>query len=429
MSNTKPHSTHDGNASALAELLAGRVMAMCDFVAEHTEVPGEITRRYLTPPTHQVHALIRSWMDELGMDSRIDAVGNLIGHLPAETNDHQAKRLLIGSHIDTVPAGGRYDGVLGVMVGLAAVQCLQGTALPFGVDVIALSEEEGIRFRLPYIGSAALCGCFQPDWLQRTDSQGTSLASAIQQYGLRLSDLDETGYSTDQIIGFLEPHIEQGPLLASVDCPLGVVEAIAGQSRLLVRFTGRAGHAGTTPMQLRHDALVASARWIDQIDDQAKRIDGLRLTVGQCSVSPGARNVIVGQCDLSLDIRHAEDAARIRGVEMAEQLGDSIARANQVEFETLENQSQPASTMDRDLCDAIRRSLRVKGCDEFSLVSGAGHDSAMMSTKFPTAMLFLRQRRGISHHPDEDVDIDDVALAIDVLATTIKQIASENHAS
>ena len=258
--------------------LTDEVLARCDALAGYTEEPGMITRPFPSEAMRGVHACLRSWMEAAGMTVNRDAAGNMIGHYPGA--DEKARTFLIGSHLDTVPNAGKYDGILGVLLGVAAMQALQAKRLPFAVDVVAFCEEEGIRFRTPYFGSLALSGRFDAKLLERTDAAGISLSDALRSFGLDPARIHEAAYSANKALGYLEVHIEQGPVLESRNLPLGIVEAIVGQSRLWLHFEGKAGHAGTQPMDLRHDALTAAAEFLLAVEQQARSVEGLRATVG-----------------------------------------------------------------------------------------------------------------------------------------------------
>ena len=235
---------------------AEKIIARCREIALCTEVTGETTRTFLAPSMHKVHALLRGWMEAAGMSVWIDAIGNLRGVYPG--ND-SAGRLIIGSHLDTVPNAGAFDGILGVVLGVALVEELHGEHLPFAIEIVGFSEEEGVRFGKPYLGSMALAGTLDDQALQRKDAQGISVEAAIRDFGLDPSQLP-TAVLSDDAFAYLEVHIEQGPLLESEDLQLGIVTAIVGQTRMQLRFSGQANHAGTTPMHLRHDAMASRCR-------------------------------------------------------------------------------------------------------------------------------------------------------------------------
>ncbi len=246
-------------------------------------------------------------MEAAGMTVQVDAIGNIRGFWPGPTPE--SPRLLIGSHLDTVPNAGAFDGILGVVLGVAIVEELKGQHLPFAIEVIGFSEEEGVRFSKPFLGSLALVGNLDAETLARTDRSGISVAEAIQAYGLDPMQLP-AAVLANETFAYFELHIEQGPVLESEDISLGIVEALVGQTRMELVFAGQANHAGTTPMHLRHDAMAAAAEWIVAVEDYASSQNGLVATVGKMEATPGAGNVIAGHVTASLDVRHADDNVR-----------------------------------------------------------------------------------------------------------------------
>ena len=402
--------------------LASECLARCDELATCTETPGQITRGYLTPPMHAVHAAATGWFEDVGMTVRVDAAGNLIGTRPCSEPD--AKTLLIGSHLDTVPDAGRFDGILGFVAGIAVVKALQGVNLPFAIDVIGFSEEEGVRFSTPYLGSRAVTGGFQAHWQDLVDSHGHSMRQVIESFGLVFDEIPLAVYPPDRVLGFIEAHIEQGPVLSRMNLPVAAVESIAGQSRLKMLFHGRAGHAGTTPMTPRADALVAAAQFILAVSQHGQATDGLRATVGSIKAAPNVRNVIPGDVEVSLDVRHSNDSVRANAVTKLCELARRC-KSDGLTFTITERQEQPASAMDSSLTNLLCQSIIDSGHDAFSMLSGAGHDAVVMAERFPTAMLFIRQPNGVSHHPDEDVELRDVAIAIEVLTRFVQQLADQ----
>src|SRR5713101_703676 len=290
---------------------AETVISRCQTLARFSEDPGSTRRTFLSPPMRDCHREIASWLSPLAVSVTIDAAGNLRGLYP--TNHPNAPRLLIGSHLDTVPDAGAYDGILGVMLAISLVESLKGRRLPFAIEVIGFSEEEGVRFGVPFIGSRALVGRLDEELQSRRDSNSVSVQEAIQSYGLKPSEI-LAATLREGVLGYLEFHIEQGPVLEHRELPLGVVEAIAGQTRMEFIFTGVANHAGTTPMALRRDALVAAAEWALAVEREAREISGLVATVGALEAKPGATNVIAGECRATLDVRHESDATRTRSV-------------------------------------------------------------------------------------------------------------------
>lgn len=401
--------------------LAAEALRRCDLLAQCSEEQGRITRRFLTPPMRDVHAQVGGWMRELGMAVRVDDAGNLIGR---RATPKGGKTLIIGSHLDTVPGAGRYDGVLGVILGLAVVEALRSVPLPFNIDVIGFSEEEGVRFGEPYLGSSAVAGCFAEDWLDRPDANGVTVREAIATFGGNPDRLHECCYSADQVLGFIEPHLEQGPVLESLQQPVGVVTAISGQSRLAVQFLGAEGHAGTTPMIGRRDALVAAAEFIGLVRQTALQHDDLRATVGKMDVAPGAANVIPGSAVLTLDVRHPHDEVRRNAVDTMLQGAQAIAQREGCRFAVVRSCDQPSAPVDPQLTEHLEAAAAESTGHTHRLPSGAGHDAVVMAQRYPMAMLFLRHPGGISHSPEERVEMADVAVGIRVLTRAIERLAS-----
>ncbi len=353
---------------------------------------------------HAVHAHLRAWMEQAGMSVVTDHAGNLRGTYPAARPS--SPRLFIGSHLDTVPRAGAFDGILGVVLGVALVERLGGRRLPFEIEVIGFSEEEGVRFGVPFIGSRALIGDVDDQLL-------TMIADAIAAFGLDSKRINEAR-AADGALGYLEFHIEQGPVLESLDLPLGIVETIAGQSRFDVLFEGRANHAGTTPMHLRHDALTGAAEWINTVEREARAVPGAVATVGRVNASPGASNVIPGSVTASLDIRHASDDVRHDLVTRLLRCAKQIAADRCLTVSWEQRLDQAAVAMDSTLVQMLERAVASTGRPVHRMSSGAGHDAMIVARRMPAAMLFLRSPGGISHHPDETVMAADVDAALEV---------------
>jgi allantoate deiminase len=396
------------------------VVSRCDILARFSEEPDRLTRTFLSEPMRPLHEQLGAWMRAAGMEVRIDAIGNLIGHYPGD--EPEAPILLVGSHVDSVPDAGKYDGILGVLLGVALVQSWRGKRYPFAVEVIAFSEEEGIRYRTPYLGSAAVAGRFDPAWLERRDAAGISMAEAIRRFGLDPARIPEAAYRPEQLLGYLEVHIEQGPVLESWGLPVGVVEAIAGQSRYGFRFLGKAGHAGTLPMELRQDALAAAAEFVVAVEAAARARDGLRATVGALTVAPGAVNVVPGEVTLSLDVRHARDEVREEATAALLHHAASIASRRGVRFVIERAEHYPAVPADPRLTELLAAAVHAQGLPAQRMVSGAGHDAAVMATVAPMAMLFVRSPGGVSHHPDEAVLDADVGIALEVMQRFVSSL-------
>lgn len=343
------------------------------------------------------------------MTVSLDSAGNLRGYYQGLHSD--APRLLIGSHLDSVPCAGAFDGVLGVVLGIALVESLNGRRLPFAIEIAGFSEEEGVRFGVPFIGSRALIGSVDAALLEKKDARGCTVAQAIRDFGLDPSGMPEAALKRP-VLGYLEFHIEQGPVLDELGLPLGIVEAIVGQVQARVSFRGRANHAGTTPMHLRHDPVAAVAEWILAVEREALATPGLVVTVGRVEAFPGASNVIAGEARASLDVRHASDAHRTSGFDRIMEVANEIAERRGLKLECSASQHQPAVACDPNLVLAMENAVGRAGFPLRRMTSGAGHDAMILAQKVPVAMLFLRSPDGISHHPDERVLPGDVAAAL-----------------
>jgi allantoate deiminase len=398
------------------------VIAECSRIAAMTEEPGRITRRFLTAPMHVVHAHLRDRMEAMGMIVHVDAAGNVRGLWQPPNGN--GKRLLMGSHIDTVPDAGAYDGVLGVVMALEWAQIAQELKSPLGIEVIAFSEEEGVRFGAPFIGSRAVAGRFDLGLLDMKDSEGITLAEAIRAFGLDPAEIHRAALD-ESAIGFVEIHIEQGPVLEAEDVSLAVVTGIVSQTRLSLEFTGQANHAGTTPMRLRHDALAAAAEWITQVESLARATDGLVATVGKVTVKPNAANVVPGVVDVSLDVRHAHDASRISAVEKLIESANDLAERRGLALQRTDRLDQPAVPMDERLTSFLADAIEATGMPVMQMPSGAGHDAMVLAARVPTAMLFLRSPGGLSHHPAESVLEEDIEVALNVGSKFLERMAAD----
>jgi allantoate deiminase len=402
---------------------AEEVIARCRKLAHFSEDPGSTRRTFLSAPMHDCHREIAAWMMALGVEVRIDAAGNLRGFYAGA--ESKAPRLLLGSHLDTVPNAGAFDGVLGVVLAVALLEALDGRQLPYGIEIVGFSEEEGVRFGTPFIGSRALTGRLDKKLLSRKDPRGISVRTAIEEFGLNPQEIPLAALG-DGILGYVEFHIEQGPVLEALKLPLGVVDAIAGQSRLEFTFVGRANHAGTTPMHLRYDAIAGAAEWITAVEREANKVPGLVATVGAIEAQPGATNVIAGEARLTLDVRHGLDQVRTRAVENLIREGEEIAKRRGLSIGQNIVLSQSAVVMDPFLIHEIEQAIREAGCEPRHVVSGAGHDAMILAEKVPAAMIFLRTPGGISHDPAESVAIEDVAKAIECGLHLLDQLSSSS---
>ncbi|MEN3283017.1 MAG: allantoate deiminase, partial [Solirubrobacteraceae bacterium] len=323
-----------------ASRYATTVLERCDALAEFSDDPGRLTRRFATPAWRAAGEAVEAWMHEAGMATRRDAIGNVIGRLEGAG----AGTFVLGSHLDTVVDAGRYDGPLGVLVAIACAQRLrdEGREPPLALEVVAFADEEGVRYGTAYLGSATLAGTLDRALLERTDVNGISMADAIAAIGGDATALDGARRDPVDLLGYCEVHIEQGPVLEEEDVPVGVVTAIAGQTRARVTFAGSPGHAGTVPMEMRHDALPAAAEWILAVEEAARAGEGLVATVGDARIDPGAANVIPGQVILALDVRHADDGARAAAAAQLRERADAIARARGLRSAWTPMQDNPA---------------------------------------------------------------------------------------
>jgi len=411
----------DIEAIAAATLLMGRV----EQLATLTEVPGMLVRRSFTPQATEANRLVGAWMREAGMEVRTDAVCNLIGRYEGTTP--VAKTLILGSHLDSVRDAGRYDGPLGVLAALACAEHLHraGRRLPFALEVIAFTDEEGLRFRTSYVGSSATSGAFDPAWLEIADADGITMATAIRSAGGDPTAIRSCRYDPDRVLGYCEAHIEQGPALEDLDLPVGVVSAISSQERATVTFIGVAGHAGTVPMRLRHDALCAAAAFVLAVEATAAGTPGAVATVGQLSVSPGASNVIPGSATLSLDVRHRDDAQREALARTLRDAAEGIAAEREVRMDWQPVQQTAATPCAPALVEILAGAIESLGIPAHRLPSGAGHDGVPLSRLTQVAMLFVRCAGGISHNPAESVAVEDVAVALEVLWRALDRLATD----
>ena len=409
---------------ALADGLAGArtVLERADELASRTASSTGIDRFYLTPEHAQVNAIVGSWMREARMRSWQDPAGNQCGRLEGEVPGLPA--LLLGSHLDTVPGAGRYDGVLGVLVAIAVVARLDPGALPFAVEVAAFGDEEGARFGTTLLGSRALAGTWQPEWVDLVDSRGETLQEAALTFGLEPERIGEAAREPDSLIGYLEAHIEQGTRLEAAGRSLGVVTGIAAARRFLLTLTGHAGHCATPP-KLRRDALLGASEAILAIERIAGE-QGSPATVGHLGVRPDAVNVIPGVAEFSLDLRDETDEARDETWALLRAEVERIAAARGLTLGVVATHEAPAVRASAGLAGAVRAGIRSTGdAAPIELFSIAGHDAMALATLTDVGMLFVRCGGGVSHHADEAVTAADVADAIDALHAAVLALAAE----
>ena len=411
-------------ATASAGAHAQRALARCDELGRISEEPGRLTRRFATPALKEANSTVLRWMEEAGMESGQDNVGNVVGRYAADAEDRPV--LLLGSHLDSVRDAGRFDGPLGVVVALECVQRLhsEGRRLPFHVEVIGFADEEGVRYNTAYLGSKVVAGTFDPGYLDRADGDGITMREAIRSFGGDPERLADDARDPSQLLGYVEVHMEQGPVLEAEDLAVGVVSGIAGQSRVSVGFTGVAGHAGTVPMGLRRDALAGAAEWLGEVERRAQKDGDLVATVGVITAEPGASNVIPGRTHMTLDVRSADDPRRAQARDDLREAAETIAAKRGLERNWDVVQETSAVACSPELTSLLLEAVREAGRPERSMPSGAGHDAAALAAVTPVAMLFVRCAGGVSHNPAEDVAASDIEAAIDVLSIFLDRLAA-----
>jgi beta-ureidopropionase / N-carbamoyl-L-amino-acid hydrolase len=412
--------------------LGNTIWDWCESLGEHSDpeykTQGQLTVTYLTPAHRAVSDQLGAWMRECGFDDiSVDAVGNVVGVYFGE--DRNAKRLLTGSHFDTVRNAGKYDGRLGILVPMLCVRELkaQGKRLPFGIEVVGFSEEEGQRYKATFLGSGALIGQFNGAWLEQQDAIGVTMRSAMQQAGLKAADIAGITRDAANYLGFVEVHIEQGPVLNALDLPLGVVTSINGSVRYTGEVVGMASHAGTTPMDTRRDAAMAVAELALFMERRAASAPNVVATMGMLNVPGGSMNVVPGKCQFSLDMRATTDAARDACAAAVLAELSAICQRRGVSH-TLEQTMQAAAAPSAPALQAHwEHAVAAMGLPVFKLPSGAGHDAMKLHEVMPQAMLFVRGgNSGISHNPLETITADDAQLCVEAFQHLLNQLATES---
>lgn len=399
-------------------VMGATVMQWAEEIGALSEDEGALTCTYLTETHQRTAEQIAQWMREAGMHVHIDAVGNVVGRYLS--TDPQARTLLTGSHYDTVRNGGKYDGREGILLPIAVVKHLheRGETLPFHFEVIGFSEEEGVRFKSTFLGSNAVTGHFDMNLLDLQDKDGISMREVITQAGHDVAAIPQIARDPADILGYVEVHIEQGPVLLNRDLPVGIVTSIAGSSRYLVELKGVASHAGTTPMDMRKDAAAAAAEIILYVEQRCSQDQHAALvgTVGQLQVPRGSTNVIPGGCQLSLDIRAAVDEVRMAAVKDVLGKIEEICGRRSIDFKLEETLSAPAAPCAPWLMDQLRAATERAGVTPFELASGAGHDAMAIAKLTDVCMLFTRcGNGGISHNPLETMTADDAEVSGQIL--------------
>ncbi len=411
--------------SVLASTSAAEILERCDRLATFSSLPdGLIQRVYLSKEHREVNDLVAEWMRQAGMRTWQDAAGNLCGRL--EGREQGLPALLLGSHLDTVPSAGRYDGILGVLSAIAVVERIHssGRELPFALEVVAFADEEGTRFGRALLGSRALAGTWEDEWWALEDEHGVSLRQAYLDFGLDPSRIGDAARRPEELVGYLESHIEQGPYLEDENKALGVVSSIAGARRFLITIHGRAGHSGT-PYERRRDALAGASDAILAIERIARSAQ-LIATVGHLEVWPDAVNVIPGRVEFSLDLRGEYDSERDRIWNVIQDMLSDICRQRRLRWESVQTHSAPAASCSPRLKGVIADGIRATGDQRpMSLFSKAGHDAMAVAEITEIGMMFIRCEGGVSHHPDEHVTEDDVAKALDAFEAAVLAVVDD----
>ena len=395
-------------------------MHRCDALARLSELPGGLTRVYLSPEQRAANDLVLGWMREAGMSARLDAIGNVVGR-------HEGERpglpcLMLGSHLDTVRDAGKYDGMLGVVTAIECVADLaaRGKLLPFAIEVIGFADEEGVRFGSTLLGSRAAAGTFRQETLDAADKDGVRLREALRHFGLDPARIGEAARRREDVLAYAELHIEQGPVLEAEGLAVGVVTAINGATRLAIEIEGFAGHAGTVPMNLRQDALAAAAECVLAIERRCGSVAELVGTVGKLETLPGAVNVIPGKVCFTIDVRSPRDPERLAAVTGVVAEMQAIARRRNVALSVSKTHEGGVANCAPWLQQQIGAAIAAEGLALRRLPSGAGHDGMAMIELCDIGMLFVRCEKGISHNPAEAISAEDAATGARVLLRFIE---------
>ena len=402
------------------------IIVRLDALTACTDEPGRITRLYLGPAHRKAADLVATWMKEAGLSTRVDAVGNVIGRYEGASDG--APALLIASHIDSVPNAGKFDGTLGVVTAIEVVSRLHRSRkrLPFAIEVVAFGDEEGSRFPSTLGGSRALAGTFDPAILEETDASGVSRRAALTAFGCDLTRIHDEARQPEDIVGYIEVHIEQGPVLEAKGIPVGVVTAINGATRGTIEVRGVGGHAGTIPMTLRRDAYCASAEMALAIEARARAESDLVATVGRIDIPGAVVNSVPGLARFTIDVRSPTDDRREAAIDDIRRTLQEIATRRQVEIEITLGYQAPAAVCDPNLSGRLAEAIGRQDIEPLRLPSGAGHDAMSFRGLFPISMLFVRCRGGISHNPAEHASVADIDVAARVLADFVDSLGHDS---
>ena len=404
-------------------LSAERILERCESLAQHSELPGGLTRVFLSPQARAATDKVLGWMREAGMEAKLDAIGNAVGRYEGERPGLPC--LMLGSHLDTVRDAGKYDGMLGVISAIECVAALhqQKKRLAFAIEVIGFGDEEGVRFGTTLLGSRAVAGIFDTEALKAKDPQGNTMADALRSFGLDPRAIPKIARKKGDVLAYAELHIEQGPVLESEGLPVGVVTAINGFSRQRVTLRGTAGHAGTVPMNLRRDALAGAAECALAVEIVAKNLPEVVGTVGRFEVKPGAINVIPGEVMFTVDVRASQDPLREAAILTIDEQIRHISKARGLEAQIENLQDFGVTTCAPRLIAQMERAVASQGIRVRKLPSGAGHDGMALGAIADICMLFVRCKGGISHNPLESITAEDAGVGARVLQQFILNFA------
>ena len=405
---------------------AEKVLARIDELATISEDQSALTRTFGTPAFLAGRDKVQSWMEQAGLETRIDNIGNARGRLPA--GKASAKTFVIASHIDTVVNAGKWDGPLGVILGLDQLENLvnKKISIPFNIELIAFSDEEGVRFHSTFLGSKVVAGSFEDSLLEQRDEAGLTLKEVLAKMDCDVAGLKQDMIPANEWLGYLEIHIEQGPVLYERKIPVAIVSAIAGQNRIEVTFEGLAGHAGTVPMDMRKDALCCAADFITKAEKYGlENKDSLVVTVGKLHIPNAASNVIPGEVICSLDVRSADEKVLESATKFLHEMCLSVAGERKIKTAWRLIQHTGAVNCDEDLNRLLAQSIDESGEEVMTLVSGAGHDAVPVAAVAPVAILFVRCFEGISHNPLEDVELEDIRAAIEISEKFIQNLVKK----
>jgi hydantoinase/carbamoylase family amidase len=406
------------------------IMQRINELASISEDKTCITRTYGTPAFITGRDKVKEWMDKAGLRTSIDTIGNIRGRV--SSRNPGAKTFVIGSHIDTVVNAGRFDGPLGVLMGLDLLEEMMNSNpdLPFHIEVVGFCDEEGCRFHTTYLGSQVIAGRFDKAMLNAKDESGISLEEVIKANGSNVNNLSKDAIAGKDWLGYFEIHIEQGPVLYEKDIPVGIVEAIAGQRRFEIKFTGEAGHAGTVPMNMRKDALACASEFILAAEKfSIANKDELVATVGKLRIPHSASNVIPGEVICSLDLRSPDEINLMAAGDELKKQASTICKKRNIGLEWNLIQQSKTVSCDKKMNKILKEAIETSGYQLVELVSGAGHDAVAVSAVSPVAMMFVRCFKGISHHPEENVEIKDIAAAIKVSDQFIKYLLNTHYSN